>query len=77
MRLLISLVILSAVLSGCAARVVEVDVNNQTFGPLKNIEVTFGGGTYGRSAIPAGASHHNRIKIFSSAPIRRSSRRFT
>lgn len=48
---------------------VEVDIDNHSRAPIKNIEVTFGGGTYGRSSVAAGSMHHNRIKVFSAAPI--------
>ena len=48
---------------------VEVDIVNNRAEPIRNVEVTFGGGSYGRSSIAAGASHHNRIKIFGTAPI--------
>jgi hypothetical protein len=63
------LLALSLAFSGCAAHVVEVDIANHRDSPIRNIEVTFGGGTYGRSSIAAGATHHNRIKIFSTAPL--------
>ena len=56
-------------LSGCAAHVVEVDIVNHRDEPIKNIEVTFGGGSYGRSSMAAGATNHNRIKVFSTAPL--------
>lgn len=57
-------------LLGClAAHVVEVDIVNRTEQPIRNVEVTFGGGTYGKSSIPAQSTNHNRIKIFSLAPI--------
>ena len=63
------LLLVCAALSGCAAHVVEVDIINQTDKPLRNIEVYFGGGSYGRSSISAGGTNHNRIKVFNLAPI--------
>jgi len=68
-RLAISLATCCLVISGCAAHVVEIDITNHLGAPLRNIEVTFGGGTYGRSSIAAGATHQNRVKIFNPAPI--------
>jgi uncharacterized lipoprotein YajG len=68
-RALFALLALCCLLSGCAAHVVEVDIVNKRPQPIRNIEVTFGGGTYGKSSIAAGTSNHNRIKIFSLAPI--------
>ena len=56
-------------LSGCTAHVVEVDIVNHRDSAIRNLEVTFGGGSYGRSSIAAGATNHNRIKIFSTAPL--------
>ena len=46
-----------------------MDISNHLAAPIRNIEVTFGGGTYGRSSIAPGTTHHNRIKVFNSAPI--------
>lgn len=68
-RSLLYLLALCCLLAGCAAHVVEVDIANRTDKPIRNIEVTFGGGTYGKSSIPAGTINHNRIKVFSTAPI--------
>jgi hypothetical protein len=65
----LALLFLCGLLSACGTHVVEVDINNHLDSPIRNVEVTFGGGTYGRSSIAAGASHHNRIKIFNLAPI--------
>ena len=69
MRPLLFLLLISSILSGCTSHVVEVDINNHLAAPVRNIEVSFGGGTYGRSSIAASGTHHNRIKIFSLAPI--------
>lgn len=68
-RFSLAILLLCFFLAGCAAHVVEVDISNRTDRPLRNIEVTFGGGTYGKSSIAAGDTNHNRIKVFSVAPI--------
>ena len=68
-RVLLTLFASSLLLSGCTANVVEVDIVNRQPQAIHNIEVSFGGGTYGKSSIAAGATNHNRIKIFSLAPI--------
>src|SRR4051794_19719479 len=69
MRSLLSLLLLCGILSGCTSHVVEIDIINRTDAPIKNVEVTFGGGSYGRSSIAAGGANHNRIKVFSTAAI--------
>jgi uncharacterized lipoprotein YajG len=68
-RSLLALLSLSILLTGCRAHVIEVEIVNHTDQPIRNVEVTFGGGTYGKSSIPAQSTNHNRIKIFSLAPI--------
>jgi hypothetical protein len=65
----LTLFLLCSLVGGCATHVVEVDIINNRAEPIRNVEVTFGGGSYGRSSIAGGAAHHNRIKIFSTAPI--------
>ena len=69
LRSLLTFLALCLLLAGCAAHVVEVDIVNHTNQAIRNVEVTFGGGTYGKSSIPAQTTNHNRIKIFSLAPI--------
>ncbi len=68
-RFFLASLTVSLLLLGCTAHVVEVDIVNQRPEAIRNIEVSFGGGTYGKSSIAAGATNHNRIKVFSLAPI--------
>jgi hypothetical protein len=51
-------------LSGCASRVITVVIDNKSDAPIRNIEVTYNGGSYGVSSIAAGAVHKNQIKPF-------------
>jgi hypothetical protein len=51
-------------LSGCASRVITVVIDNKSDAPIRNVEVTYNGGSYGVSSIAPGAVHKNRIKPF-------------
>jgi hypothetical protein len=51
-------------LSGCASRVITVVIRNQSDAPIRNVEVTYNGGSYGVSSIAAGAESQNHIKPF-------------
>jgi hypothetical protein len=56
-------------LCGCASRVITVVINNQSDSPIRNIEVTYNGGSYGVSSIAAGAAHKNQIKPFGASTL--------
>lgn len=52
-------------LSGClTSRVINVTVANQSSGAIRNIEVTYPGGSYGISGLNHQARHAYRIKPF-------------
>jgi hypothetical protein len=69
MRLSLFIFPLVFLLAGCATHVEQVNIVNHSGGLVTNVEVTFGGGSYGRSSIAAESSHQNRIKVFNTGPI--------
>jgi hypothetical protein len=51
-------------LCGCASRVITIVINNKSDDAIRNVEVTYNGGSYGVSSIAPGAVHQNHIKPF-------------
>jgi hypothetical protein len=61
MRLASGLLIL-LLLFGCRSHVIVINIHNMTDAPLKNIEVTYPGGSYGLGTLAPSANHESRIK---------------
>jgi hypothetical protein len=59
---LIILAVFCLSLTGCGSRVITVIIKNESDAPIRNVEVTYNGGSYGVSSI--GSAHQNRIKPF-------------
>ena len=51
------------VLVGCRSRGVNITITNTGGQPIRNIEVDYPGGTFGRAAIQPNDSFHYRMKI--------------
>ncbi|MCU1284821.1 MAG: hypothetical protein JWO13_1171 [Acidobacteriales bacterium] len=56
-------------LAGCTSRVIVVRINNASAAPIRNIEVTFNGGSYGVSSLAPGKTHQNHIKPFGTSTL--------
>jgi hypothetical protein len=61
---LIFAAVLCFALCGCASRVITVVINNNSDAPIRNVEVTYNGGSYGISSVSAGAVNQRHIKPF-------------
>jgi hypothetical protein len=61
---LMTFALLCLLLIGCGSRVITVKITNQSDGPIRNVEVSYNGGSYGVSSIAPGSTHQNRIKPF-------------
>lgn len=48
---------------GCKSAFVEADVKNQTGGDVTLVEVDYPSASFGKEALPAGATFHQRFKI--------------
>jgi hypothetical protein len=66
---LILCALLCLALSGCTSRVITVKITNGGDAPIRNIEVTYNGGSYGVSSITPGGVHQNRIKPFGASTL--------
>lgn len=51
-------------ISGCRSRVITITITNQSAAVVRNVELTFPGGSYGLATLPPGALRENRIKPF-------------
>jgi hypothetical protein len=58
------LFLLCLAFSGCTSRVITVSIHNASDAPIRNVEVSFNGGSYGVSSIAPGKTHLNHIKPF-------------
>lgn len=68
-RLFLFLLLAMVGASGCRSRVINVTIENRSGAELRNVEVQYPGGSYGRSAIPAGSTYSYRIKVLRSGAL--------
>jgi len=63
-NILLVFLLCAAGISACTSRVITVSIHNASDAPIRNVEVSFNGGSYGVSSIAPGKTHQNHIKPF-------------